>query len=148
MKQPQKCIRDSKRLNRGNTPRFTLRAGKRPILERECFAPLKRGCLHAGGQRAQHWPPAGPPKCAHLSPEGGFGQTVDDFRIFTRSDFELNRSIPEYVLAHLLKSGFTCENHEFQRFQSIFMILCQNHDIQFSQKMLIQPAAEQMKNAV
>ena len=59
-------------------------------------------------------PPAGPPNFAHLSPEGGFGQNFRDFLIFTGSDFELSRSVPECVKAQLLKSGFTCENHEFQ----------------------------------
>ena len=74
---------------------------------------ILRGCLHMGGQRAQRWPPAGPPKCAHLSPEGGFGQNFRDFWIFTGSDFELSRSDFQNIWAQLLKSAFTCENLKF-----------------------------------
>ena len=57
--------------------------------------------------------PAGPPKYAHLSPEGVSGQNFHDFRIFTGSDFELSRSDFEYAWAQLLESMFTCEKTEF-----------------------------------
>ena len=53
-------------------------------------------CLLAGGQRAQRWPPAGPPKYAHLAPEGVSGQNFGDFRILTGLIFELTRSDFQY----------------------------------------------------
>ena len=93
----------------------------------------ERECLHAGGQRAQRWPPAGPPNFAQLSPEGVSSQNFHDFRIFMRLDFELSRSDFQCFWAQLLKSGPACENHEFLRCSWIFMKFSEfsPHDLNF-----------------